>query len=239
MLAGAEPGRCRTSPGETADLIGAAVRMRLGQAVSKVTDRRWRDVAAVFAVIAALMLAAEHLRPLVGDASIGRAVGWKDADDWSRIAQASGWLLAACCVRMEWKVAAAVTGWPAVAAEAAWLVSQWPLWQADVVAAWWQWVLAVTCAVTLSVRTERRQGIRLAPSMAMLVLVGWEDGRLLQTRGNTVAQTVVTLLIAPVSVVVSALVMVHWRERRGELLRLGRQAEMAKAAPGCPAGKAP
>jgi len=307
MLAGAEPGQRRPSPRETADLVRTAVWMRVGQVFSRVTDGRWRGVAAVFAVISTMMLAAEHLRPFVGDASIGRAIVWDDVDGWSRIAQASGWLLAAGCVLIGWRVAAVVAGWLAVAAEAAWLASQWPLWQADVVAAWWQWILAVTCAITLSVRTVRGHGIRLlgakrvawlgalsglvavsmfmdslvhlrgipervgpgpwpwidvvgaallggygltllvslaavdgwlrrrvlvllAPPLAMLALAGSQVGNPLLAGGEALPQTVATLLILPLAVIVSALVMVHRRERRMVLLRLGRQAELAKAA---------
>jgi hypothetical protein len=154
--------------GDTVDLLRSALAVRLGRFGGGLRDRRWADAAAVFGVLAPMLLFAQRVWSFLGgylwtirlhDAlpdhfSVNR-VGpsfWGPAVAWAAVTVAA---------LLGWRLVAAAGAWLTVLAETVALGRSYPT-EPVVVLNWlWLVVLGATAAAALTVRTSRRRGVRI------------------------------------------------------------------------------
>ncbi|MGH3728737.1 MAG: hypothetical protein ACRDTU_08285 [Micromonosporaceae bacterium] len=189
LMEGSRPEQRYPEPNEVASLAGGALRRRLGGVGDGVAglfaDRRWRDTAAVFGVLAALALLAERLRGVLATVEMIRVVQMGSSDDpaFPRMVTAaiSGqWLPVSGAVVV---AVAVLAGWRLVAATAAWVTAAGLLvmpgirytgYPEGLVYETVPLVLTVTMAAALSVPNPGSAGRRLLgwPRIGLLLAVG-------------------------------------------------------------------
>lgn len=159
LLASARPGQRRPRPGDVADLLMSALRARLGRWSRGGIDARWRDAAAVFALLGPVLLAAYHAR---GPAASLVLPGPWPTDYPSlvaiEIAVPVGWALVAGLLVLGWRRAAAGAAWAAVAAETVVLGSYYTANPSGALHALRPLLLGVVVAAAASVPAVRRRG---------------------------------------------------------------------------------
>jgi hypothetical protein len=150
LLADSTPGQRRPRPAQAVDLILAASRLHLGSVRASLHSGQWNRAFGVFSLIAALMLASEHLRPLLADYALFGSLRPQGTDGVIATVQLAAWVVTAIFVLKGLRRLAIVGAWIGVAGAVAWLVAELPHWQSDVVMTWWQHLLAVMCACALT-----------------------------------------------------------------------------------------
>jgi hypothetical protein len=164
-MAGTKPGQRWPAPGEMRSLILGGASMRLGGLLSGARTPAWRDGCAAFAFLAAALLATISLEALtvrllpmmswvtwrdVGTGSVTRLpllLGGGERLSVSGVIPAVIWPLAAVAAAMGWRRVTASSASVGAVAAAAGLAVQYTGSPSAVVAAWWQFVLAVTAAL--------------------------------------------------------------------------------------------
>ncbi|GIF63533.1 hypothetical protein Ais01nite_15680 [Asanoa ishikariensis] len=109
LVAGARPGQRRPTLGETANLVASGLRYRAGAASSALTAPAWQDAAAVFGLLAALVLLSQRIARLLDP------FGFDNAHLWIR---AAGWAAVVLAIVVGRRLPAAALAWAAVVYEA-------------------------------------------------------------------------------------------------------------------------
>ncbi len=185
LMDGAKPGQRFPRPAEAADLVWSALAKRLGGTSAALGDRRWVEGAAVFAVLAPLMLLAERARELV--VKLGLRTYFRG--DPELAFQVTGTILAVSAALAAAVLVAVLAGWRRTAAGVAWLavvvhvgmmVWRYPATPVSVLYEMVPLTLTVTMAVALSVEHPARRG---------LTLLGWRGVAVVALAGAVWAAT--------------------------------------------------
>jgi hypothetical protein len=164
-MAGTKPGQRWPTLGEVRSLILGGARMRLSGLLSWARTPAWRDGCAAFAFLAAALLATISLEALTvrllpmmswvtwratGTGSAARLpllLGTDERLTAGAVIPAVIWPLAAVAAAMGWRRVTAVGASAGAGVGAVELAVQYTSDPSSVVAAWWQFVLAVTAAL--------------------------------------------------------------------------------------------
>jgi len=190
LMDGARPGQRFPRLAEAVDLVWSAVVRRLGGTSAALGDRRWAEAAAVFAVLAPLMLLAERARELV--VKLGLATYFRDDPalefrGTGTIFAVSAALAAAVLVPVlvGWRRTAAGVAWLAVVVHVGGMVWRYPATPVSVAYEMVPLTLTVTMAVALSVEHPARRG---------LTLLGWRGVAVIALAGAVWATTGLAVL---------------------------------------------
>lgn len=192
LMEGAKPGQRFPRLADAADLVWSALVKRLGGTGAALGDRRWGEGAAVFAVLAPLMLLAERAREFV--VKLGLRTYFRDDPELAfRVTGAFLAVFAALAVAVlvavlaGWRRTAVVTAWLTVVVEVGLMVWRYPTVPVSVLYEMVPLTLAVTLAVALSVSRPARPGVTLLGwrSVAVVAMAGalWAATGLAALRG--------------------------------------------------------
>lgn len=192
LMDGAKPGQRFPRAAEAVDLLWTALVRRLGGTSAALGDRRWVEAAAVFAVLAPLILLAERARELV--VKLGLTTYFRDDPELAfRVTGAflAGFAALAAAVLVAvlagWRRTAVVTAWLTVVVEVGLMVWRYVAAPVPVLYEMAPLTLAVTVATALSVSHPVRLGVTLLGwrSIAVVALGGavWAATGLAALRG--------------------------------------------------------
>ncbi|MFC6014961.1 hypothetical protein ACFP2T_01955 [Plantactinospora solaniradicis] len=191
LLAGSRPGQRWPAAADAVNLTFAAVRARISLTVRPGVDRAWLDAAAVFGLLAALLLLAWQLVPAVSHTAwawVAYELGhdsspWLDDPvQWVRIGIWS-LVLAAVLIGIRWL--AASLAWAAVLLDVVMLGAIYTVEPVTAVHALWPVLFGAVCAGVLTAPASRRAGIAIlgwrrflfiaACPVLLLVAVVWRE----------------------------------------------------------------
>jgi hypothetical protein len=171
-LARATPDQRRPGAGEAASLIVSGIRLRLCLLLRSLHGPGWRDAAAIFAILGAVLLAAIHAQSLVAQLVPGafREAGPPPA---AGIALTAGWSLVAAAAMLRWRWATAAGASLGAAGEAALLAARYASDPSFLVLSWWQLTLAVmTALAAVTLLAAGEGGNRPLSWRAITILAG-------------------------------------------------------------------
>ncbi|GAA1644884.1 hypothetical protein [Catellatospora bangladeshensis] len=159
LLAGTRPGQRLPRLGEAADLMGSAVWMRLGGRGAGAVDSRWADTAAVYGLVASLLLVLAPARYVAADMLYAaRLDGMLLRPSTGVLVSMLLWGLAAAAACTRWSVVSAGLAWAGAAHQVWLLAAAYPEQPELLVRRWWMVVLMLSAAFALSVRGRVRGG---------------------------------------------------------------------------------
>lgn len=157
LLAGSRPGQRLPRFGEAADLVGSAVWMRLSGRGAGAVDSRWAETAAVYGLVASLLLVAAPARYVAAD----MLFTWRFDD--VLLVPSTGvlvsmliWGLAAVAACTRWGTVSAGLAWAGAAHQVWLLATAYPTQPELLVRRWWMVVLMLSAAFALTVRGRLR-----------------------------------------------------------------------------------
>ncbi|WP_326556546.1 hypothetical protein [Micromonospora sp. NBC_01796] len=175
LLDDARPGQRHPGIGDTANLVVAGLRARLGWTAHGLTDRAWPDAAAVTGLLAALTLLTmnghaliSNLAPTLGQRYYPYGGDGVDAIDWLPVGT---WAAVSLALLVGLRRPAIVLVWAALLTEVALVPSQYDTDPVPAVSALWQIPLALVAAVAVTVRAPRRRALVVLGIRRLLTIV--------------------------------------------------------------------
>jgi hypothetical protein len=154
--------------GDTLDLIRSAASIRLGRFGAGFADRRWADAAAVFGVLAPMLLFAHRIFSFLGGYLWSARLHEALPDHFNRNGltlsfwgPAVAWAAVTVAALLGWRVVAAVGAWLTVLAESLALGTRYSIAPVEVLHWMWLLVFGVTAAAALTVRTTSRRAVEI------------------------------------------------------------------------------
>jgi hypothetical protein len=149
LVAGARPGQHRPTLGEATNLVASGLRYRAGATVTALAAPAWRDAAAVFGLLATLVLLSQRIVRLV-DPTIA---------DVPQYLRAVGWAAVVLAVLAGWRRPAAGLAWATTMYEAVLVARSYATDPVYAVNLLWPVVLGIAAAAALSVPAPRRHAL--------------------------------------------------------------------------------
>jgi hypothetical protein len=171
LMAGARPGQRYPALRDVTNLLSAAVRYRLGRTARGLIDPQWTDAAAVVGLLAAILVLAARVHPLV------RAGTWAvfstlpaSSVSPELLPFALAWtaVVAAALIGLRWP--AAILAWIAVLGEVVRLGSQYATDPVPVVHGLWPLLLAILAAIGLSIPAAPRRAAAVLGRRRLLAI---------------------------------------------------------------------
>ncbi|MFC6014959.1 hypothetical protein ACFP2T_01945 [Plantactinospora solaniradicis] len=176
LLTDARPGQRWPAPGDTANLVFAAVRARFGLTVRQVVDRSWVDASAVFGLLAALLLLAWQVAPILVQAAWAAGFPELGISDWyahpTQWVRLGLWCVVVTAVLVGFPRWAASAAWVAVLADAVVLGSLYGTESVAVANMLWPAALGIVCAVALTVPAPRGRALEILGRARFLFIAG-------------------------------------------------------------------
>ncbi|SNT55775.1 hypothetical protein SAMN05421812_109271 [Asanoa hainanensis] len=150
LLAGARPGQRRPTLGDTANIVVSGLRYRAGAATTALATPAWQDAAAVFGLLAALVLLSQRVARLLDPFGVDNAHLWIRAGGWAAV------VLAILAGR---RLPAAVLAWATVGYEAVLVASTYDTDPVGAVNLFWPVALGAVAAAALTLPAPRRHAL--------------------------------------------------------------------------------
>jgi len=163
LVAGARPGQRRPTIGEAANLVVSGLRVRAGAAVTGLAGPAWADAAAVFGLLAAVVLLSQRVVRLFELAGPGSST-----IAYLRVA---GWCAVVLAVLVGLRRSAAALAWTTVLGEAVLLARQYGTDPVSAVHLFWPLALGVLAAAALTVPAPRRRAAAVLQAHWLLAFV--------------------------------------------------------------------
>ena len=163
LVAGARPGQRRPTIGEAANLVVSGLRVRAGAAVTGLAGPAWTDAAAVFGLLAAVVLLSQRVVRLFELVGPGL----------STIAylRAAGWCVVVLAILAGLRRSAAALAWTTVLGEAVLVARQYGSDPVSAVHLFWPLALGVAAAAALTVPAPRRRAVAVLKAHRLLAFV--------------------------------------------------------------------
>ncbi|GAA4712573.1 hypothetical protein [Phytohabitans rumicis] len=161
LVAGAEPGQRRPTLGESANLIASGLGARLRAAVPGFANPSWVDAAAVFGLLAALVLVSQRIVRLFDPFGLAPEL-YLRAADWGAVV-----LAAAAGLRR----VGAVLAWATVVGEAALLAGRYDTDPVSTIQTLWPFALGVVAAAALTVPAPPRRALAVLRAPRLVAFV--------------------------------------------------------------------
>jgi hypothetical protein len=172
LLARARPGQRRPGLGEALDLARCALAARVGRWAGGLADERWRDAAAVTAVVTPMMLVGLRLSATVADLGISARIGAPIGLPLTLAAWVAAWLGVVLSLACGMRLVAAALAWLVVLGQAVALGRDYATSPDGFVYGTRSLVVAVIAAAAASVPAPRRHGLRLLGRTGTAVAAG-------------------------------------------------------------------
>jgi hypothetical protein len=154
------PGQRYPSLRETTNLVGSALRARLGRTVAGLLDSRWVQAATAVALLAAIGMFLLRLGPFLTTVTMSQlALPVLPHYGLVEIGRFAAWPAVLLAAFAGARRLAAIGAWTAVLAEVVISVTRYPVDPVPVVYGTWPLVLAVMAAATLTVSAPPRHGL--------------------------------------------------------------------------------
>lgn len=166
LVAGAQPGQRRPSLGEAANLVASGLRARARAAVAGLASPAWVDAAAVFGLLAAVMLLSQRVVRVLEPVGLG----YGPVADVQQYLRVAGWGAVVLAILVGLRRPAAVLAWTTVLGEAvlAWQYGTGPTSAAHLLL---PLALGVIAAAVLTVPAPRRRAVSVLRAPRLLAFV--------------------------------------------------------------------
>jgi hypothetical protein len=167
LVAGARPGQRRPSLGEAANLVASGLRARAQEAVAGLASSAWVDAAAVFGLLAAVVLLSQRVVRVLESVSLGSSA----VPEAQQYLRAAGWGAVVLGVLVGLRRPAAALAWMTVLGEAVLLAWQYATDPVSAVGMLWPLTLGVIAAAVLTVPAPRRRAVSVLRAPRLLAFV--------------------------------------------------------------------
>ena len=167
LVAGARPGQRRPTLGEAADLVASGLRARARAAAAGLANPAWGDAAAVFGLLAAVVLLSQRVVRLLDPVILGSGA----AADAQQYLRAAGWGAVVLAILVGLRGPAAALAWTTALGEAVILAPRYGTDPVSAVQLLWPLALGLVVAATLTVPTPRRRAVAVLRTPRLLTFV--------------------------------------------------------------------
>jgi hypothetical protein len=164
LVAGARPGQRRPTLGEAANLVASGLQARARAAVTGLAGPAWADAAAVFGLLAAVVLLSQRVVRVLEPVGLGSGA----VADAAQYLRAAGWGAVVLATLVGLRRPAAALAWTVVLGEAVLLARQYSAYPGSAVNLLWPLALGVIAAAALTVPGPRRRAVSVLRASRLL-----------------------------------------------------------------------